>query len=128
MALRITCIVPDSSDPEARIEGVGGVGWTLSEDMIIGEIEDGANYFVEIDYERVPAVVAERDGRKYLTSDPDKTTENKLLSLPPAPVMDCGDIEPIRVPTATAYERCAERLLEPIAAACDPVSDFVERV
>ena len=48
MALRITCIVPDGSDPDHRIAGVGGVGWTLSEDVVIGEIEDGANYYVEV--------------------------------------------------------------------------------
>lgn len=80
MALRITGIVPDGSDPDNRIDSVGGVGWTLSEDALIGEIEDGANYYVEVDSQRVGVVVAERDGRKYLRTDPDKTAENNLLS------------------------------------------------
>jgi Protein of unknown function (DUF3892) len=83
MALRITCIVLDDSDPYNRIDSVGGVGWTLTEDVVVGEIEDGANYYVEVDHERVKVVVAtQRTGRKYLTTDPDKTEENDLLSLP----------------------------------------------
>ena len=84
MALRITCIVPDGNDPEARIDSVGG-GRTLSEETVIGEIEAGANYYVEVGHQRVAVIVAERDGRKYLRTDPDKTTENNLLSLPHCP-------------------------------------------
>ncbi len=61
------------------------MGWTLSEDVVIGEIEDGANYYVEVGDERVLVVVAQQDGRKYLRTDPDKTTENNLLSLPHCP-------------------------------------------
>ncbi len=82
MALRITCINLAHSHPDSRIDRVGGVGWTLSEDTVIGEIEDGANYYVEVGHERVAVVVSERDGRKYLRTDPDKTTENNLLALP----------------------------------------------
>jgi hypothetical protein len=48
-ALPITCIVRDDSDPGACIDSVGGLGWTLAEDVVIGEIEDGANYYVEIE-------------------------------------------------------------------------------
>jgi Protein of unknown function (DUF3892) len=80
MALRITCIVPGGNS--SAIDGVGGVGWTLSEDTVIGEIEAGANYYVEIGYQRVAVLVTERDGVKYLTTDPSKTTKNELLSLP----------------------------------------------
>ena len=84
MATRISCIIPDRTGPDSRIAGVGGLfGWTAREDVVIGEIEDGANYYVEVDDERVKVVVAtERDGRKYLRTDPDKTEENGLLSLP----------------------------------------------
>jgi hypothetical protein len=57
------------------------VGWTLSEDTVIGEIEDGANYYVEVDDERVKVIVAERGDRKYLPTDPDKAEEDSLLSL-----------------------------------------------
>ena len=83
MATRISCIIPDPKDPTNRIVGVGGLfGWTEWEDVVIGEIEDGANYYVEVGVERVPIVVAEQDGLKYLTTDPDKTRKNELLSLP----------------------------------------------
>jgi Protein of unknown function (DUF3892) len=86
MATRISCIIPDAKDPTGRIVGVGGLfGWTEQEEVVIGEIEDGANYYVEVGHERVPVLVAESDGRKYLTTDPDKTIKNNLLSLPCCP-------------------------------------------
>jgi hypothetical protein len=85
MATQITCIVPDSNDPDARIDSVGGPGWTKSEDIVIAEIEAGAGYVVEVDGALVDVIVAERDGRQYLRTDPDKTTANNLLSLPECP-------------------------------------------
>lgn len=86
MATRISCIVPDPEDPTRRILGVGGpFGWTEREEVVIGEIEDGANYYVEVGHERIAVVVIEHDGRKYLRTDPDKTAENNLLSLPHCP-------------------------------------------
>ena len=52
---------PNPHDPDNRIAGVGGLfGWTEWEAQIIGEIEDGANYYVEVDdHQRVDVVVAE---------------------------------------------------------------------
>jgi hypothetical protein len=85
MAIEITCIIPDSSDPDERIDSVGGLGWTKDEDTVIGEIEEGREYFVEVDSARVTVLVSERDGRKYLRTDPDETSENNLLSLPTCP-------------------------------------------
>jgi hypothetical protein len=83
MATEITCIVPDGSDPDRRIDEVGGAGWKKNEDTVIAEIEDeGGEYFVDVDGEQVDVIVAKREGRKYLRTDPDKTTENNLLSLP----------------------------------------------
>ena len=50
--------------------------WTAREDVVIGETDDGANYYVEVDDERVQVVVATaRDGRTYLRTGPDKTDE-----------------------------------------------------
>jgi hypothetical protein len=86
MATQITCIVPDSSDPDRRIDAVGGAGWQKSEDDVIEEIDGGReSYFVEVGGEKVDVVVAERGDTKYLRTDPDKTTANNLLSLPPCP-------------------------------------------
>lgn len=86
MATEITCIVPDSSDPDERIDSVGGSGWTKSEDVVIEEIEnEGREYFVDVDGQQVDVTVQERNGTKYLRTDPDKTTKNNLLSLPECP-------------------------------------------
>jgi hypothetical protein len=86
MATEITCIVPDGSDPDGRIDEVGGAGWTKDEDTVIREIEnEGREYFVDVDGARVDVVVSERDGHKYLRTDPDKTARNNLLSLPECP-------------------------------------------
>lgn len=85
MATQITCIVPDSNDPDARIDSVGGPGWTKLEDTVIAEIEADAKYVVEVDAALVDVVVRELEGRKYLRTDPDETTANNLLSLPECP-------------------------------------------
>ncbi len=87
MATRITCIIPHPHDPDNRIAGVGGLhGWTEWELQIIAEVEDGANYYVETnDHERVALVVGEGGGGKYLTTDPDHSATNHLLSLPHCP-------------------------------------------
>lgn len=85
MATQITCIVPDGSDPDRRIDAVGGSGWQKSEDTVIGEIENGEKYFVDVGGKEVKVIVAKRGERKYLRTDPDETTENNLLSLPECP-------------------------------------------
>lgn len=83
MATQITCIIRDSSDPDRRIDSVGGSGWTKSEDAVIEEIDNRTDsYFVNVNGNQVDVVVAEREGGKYLRTDPDQTTENNLLSLP----------------------------------------------
>ena len=46
---------------------------------MISEIEAGANY-VDVNHERTAVVVAERDGRKFLRGDPERTEENSLSS------------------------------------------------
>jgi hypothetical protein len=85
LTTEITCIIPDSDDPDQRIDSVGGPGWTKDEDTVIGEIEEGREYFVEVASARVTVLIGERDGRKYLRTDPDETTENNLLSLSSCP-------------------------------------------
>jgi hypothetical protein len=85
LATEITCIIPDSDDPDERIDSVGGPGWTKDEDTVIAEIEEGREYFVEVDSARVTVLVEERQGRRYLRTNPDETTENNLLRLPTCP-------------------------------------------
>jgi hypothetical protein len=52
---------------------------------VIEEIEPGGDYFVEVDGALVDVVVADREGRKYLCTDPGKATTNNLRSLPACP-------------------------------------------
>jgi hypothetical protein len=86
MATQITCIIPDSSDPDNRIDSVGGKDWTKSEDVVIAEIESGSEYFVEVDGASVSVEVDQRsNGTKFLRTDSDETTANNLLSLPTCP-------------------------------------------
>lgn len=85
MATEISCIVPDSSDPDSRIDAVGGPGWTKDEDVVIAEIEGGAEYYVKVDGRKVDVEVAERDGRKFLKTAADGYSPNNLLSLPTCP-------------------------------------------
>jgi Protein of unknown function (DUF3892) len=85
MATEISCIIPDSNDPDSRIDGVGGPGWTKDEDTVIAEIEGGAKYYVEVDGREVEVEVAERNGRKYLKTAADDYLPNNLLSLPACP-------------------------------------------
>jgi hypothetical protein len=49
---------------------------------VIAEIEAGGDYFVEVDGALVDVIVAERDGRKYLRTDPGRGAANDLFSLP----------------------------------------------
>lgn len=82
MPTQITCIVPRGSDRDRRIEAVGGLGWRKNEDTVIREIEDGHEFFVEVDLTRCVVVVIENEGRKYLRTDPEETKANRLLTLP----------------------------------------------
>jgi hypothetical protein len=85
MAREITCIICDGDDPENRIDGVGGTWGSKGARTVIEEIDASGDYFVEVDGALVDIVVVERDGRRYLRTDPDQTTANNLLSLPTCP-------------------------------------------
>jgi len=86
MATEITCIVPDSSDPGARIDAVGGSGWQKDEDTVIREIDNGTeSYYTNANGQRADVVVMRDRDAPYLRTDPDATTANNLLSLPNCP-------------------------------------------
>lgn len=85
MATRISCIISHPHDLDNYIAGVDSLfGWIERKAQIIGEIEDGASYYVEgDDYQPFAyGCCRKREGRRrYLTTDPDKTITN-ALSLP----------------------------------------------
>jgi hypothetical protein len=92
MSTRITCIIPDEEDP-THVAGVGGLhGWTEWEVQIIGEIEDGANYYVEVDDHHMELVVpnATAASTSLPTSRrPPRTTPSPY---PTAPEIGPGDV------------------------------------
>jgi hypothetical protein len=52
----------------------------------IRQIEAGTHtYFVKVGSKEVEVIVSSRLGDKYLTTEPDSTPENNLLSLPECP-------------------------------------------
>lgn len=85
MATQITCITPDTSDSDRRIDGVGGDGWVKGEDEVIEEIEAGADYYVEVDGEPVRVEVGKHRDRKHLKTHADGVEVNNLLALPTCP-------------------------------------------
>lgn len=88
----VTCINKlDRENPHERITHIGGtypnrVSWKLTEEEAIASIESGfSSYYVKQGGKEVEVVIDERNGRKYLRTDPDDTKENNLLSLEDCP-------------------------------------------
>ena len=90
---QVTCIIPDGSDPDRRIDSIGGTTgndkdggpWTLPLDRAIAGIENGTWRFwtTDGDGNSVWVVVAKRaNGRKYLKTEADGVEPNNLLALP----------------------------------------------
>lgn len=63
---QVTCVTPDGSDPDRRIDGLGGLNWYASTDDVI--------------------VATRWNGRKYLKTRGDGYEPNNLLSLQACPV------------------------------------------
>lgn len=95
MSLQITCIVPDASDRDRRIDGVGGSyggsgpggRWYLPIDDAIAGIETGRwSFWTRVGGLPVAVIVAIRNGRKYLKTVADGVEPNNLLSLGHCPI------------------------------------------
>ena len=82
--LRITCITPDSSDADRRIDAVGGDGFYHTIDEAISNIKRGVNkYWTHVQGKSVWVVVERRpNGVEYLKTENDGFPPNNLLSLP----------------------------------------------
>ena len=89
---QVTCIIPDGSDPDRRIDSIGGATggengngpWTLKLDDAIAGIEDRRWRFWTTDTEgnSVWVIIAKRNGKKYLKTEADGEEPNNLLALP----------------------------------------------
>ena len=82
MAKEVSCVLAEAES----ITGLGGQRWRKDSETVIADIEHGLEYFVWIGPARVIVVIEERDGEKYLRTDPDSTPSNHLASLPACPV------------------------------------------
>lgn len=90
--VQVSCITkhPTHSDPHTRIQELGGMHhgkyWHLPEADIIAELEKPVadrrwNFYTSVGGNSVWVVTDERNGRKYLKTQPDKHPENNLLNL-----------------------------------------------
>lgn len=87
---QVTCITPDGSDADQRIDAIGGTaggGWKLLIDAAIAKIEDGTYQFWTYGGgKETNVIVAKRgNGRKYLKTEADGVEPNNLLALPRCP-------------------------------------------
>lgn len=87
---QITCITPDGTDTDQRIDAIGGTaggGWKLLIDRAIAGIESGEwTFWTLVDRQRANVIVAKRpNGRKYLKTTADGYEPNNLLALPRCP-------------------------------------------
>lgn len=88
----VTCIIPDGSDPDRRIDSIGGATgaegtngpWTLKLDDAIAGIKNHKWRFWTHDRNgnSVRLIIAERNGREYLKTEADGVEPNNLLALP----------------------------------------------
>lgn len=85
---QVTCVTPDGSDVDRRIDALGGPGWYGSIDDVISWIESGINgFWVNVNGYRDEVIVAmRRNGRKYLKTRGDGHEPNNLLNLRACPV------------------------------------------
>lgn len=91
----VTCIVPDGTDSDQRIDAIGGASggtgsggrWQLLIDDAIKSIENGTYAFWTRGGGQVAdVIVAKRsNGRKYLKTTADGIEPNNLLALPRCP-------------------------------------------
>jgi hypothetical protein len=89
---QVTCInKEDRFNPNEAITHVGGgtllAPWKMTRDEAIAFIERGGKLFVMVGGNRVGVIIggATLLTRRYLTTEPDDTTKNNLLSLPECP-------------------------------------------
>lgn len=85
---QVTCIKPDGTDSDQRIDAIGGTdggGWSLLIDEAISGIENGKwSFWTSVNGNRADVIVAVRASsrRKYLKTTADGIEPNNLLSLP----------------------------------------------
>ena len=81
--VQVKWIVPDGTDPDRRIDAIGGDGYCHRIDEAITNIRSNIHqYWVSVNGMSVNVVVAVRNRRTYLKTETDYYEPNNLLSLP----------------------------------------------
>ncbi len=81
---QVTCVIVDyQASPWGRIVQIGGPNWTRTQEQAIAEIRADPNrYYVSANGSSVNVIIRQRDGRDYLTTNPDGKLPDNLRSLP----------------------------------------------
>jgi hypothetical protein len=81
MAIEVTWARRHRLHP-SHVEQLGGPGWSADPATVIGEIDEGREYFVRQGDVLLRVAVIARNGRSALTTDRSDSAENALLLLP----------------------------------------------
>lgn len=88
MTFYVTCHTPDNTDPDHRIQGVGGgFGW-YPVDTVIRMIRQGHTFYTSPPSgygQQIIVDIHPRTHRPYITTLADGITQNNILSLPRCP-------------------------------------------
>jgi hypothetical protein len=84
----VSCHVPDNSDLDRRMQGIGGVGWYMSVDEVLIRLGRGEEFIVS--YAGLPQVRVipgqnPFTGRPFIQTEADGFGGNNLLRLPRCP-------------------------------------------
>ena len=81
---RVTCItVDDQAGTYGRISQIGGTNWKLNEAQAIAAVRaDPNSFYVSANGSNVNVIIKQREGRDYLTTNPDGKLPDNLRSLP----------------------------------------------
>jgi hypothetical protein len=86
MMYNVNCHVPDNSDADRRMQGIGGPGWYKAVDDVIRCIDNGDMFYVNVGGRQVRVITGRHaSGRRYITTEGDGFPPNNLLRLPRCP-------------------------------------------
>lgn len=86
MATEITYVATALTAWGRRIRRLGGAGWIKDEEIVIAEIEEGREFFVEVDLVRFSVIVSGSGEGRGLRTDPAESASDTLVALPSRPL------------------------------------------
>jgi hypothetical protein len=87
MIYTVTCHVPDNSDADRRMQGIGGPGWYKTVDEVLRCLAERDTFNVTVNYRTVRVIPGKHNhtSRPYITTEGDGFPPNNLLNLPRCP-------------------------------------------